>query len=171
VRTNSVSPKGREVIYSELSVGDIVGEFSAIDGKPRSSAVFALSDCVVSRMPAKAFFELLRGNGGVSTKLVELLVTKIRSMSERVFEVSALSVRERLRRELLRLATGGERQGRRVVIKPSPRTTTSPPTSVRTAKPSPANSIAEAAKLLDVSRRQITILDLERLEQDGDDDA
>jgi len=172
VRTNSVSPKGREVIYSELSVGYIVGEFSAIDGKPRSSAVFALSDCVVSRMPAKAFFELLRGNGVVSTKLVELLVAKIRSMSERVFEVSALSVRERLRRELLRLAAGGERQGRRVVIKPSPThyDIAAHIGSHREAVTREFNRL-EAAKLLDVSRRQITILDLERLEQDGDDDA
>src|SRR5204862_5620596 len=48
VRTNSVSPKGREVIYSELSAGDLVGEFSAIDGLPRSSAVLALTDCVVA---------------------------------------------------------------------------------------------------------------------------
>src|SRR5262249_61005002 len=100
--------------------GDIFGEFSAIDGRPRSSAVSALTDCTVARMPAKAFFEFLRSNGHVSTKLVELLVAKIRSMSERVFEVSALSVSERLRRELLRLATTGERQGKIIVIKPAP---------------------------------------------------
>src|SRR5260370_36518264 len=37
VRSNSVSPKAREVIYSELSAGDIVAEFSATDGLPRSS--------------------------------------------------------------------------------------------------------------------------------------
>jgi CRP/FNR family cyclic AMP-dependent transcriptional regulator len=170
VRSNSVSPKGREVIYSELSAGDIVGEFSAIDGLPRSSAVSALTDCVVARMPTKAFFELLRSNGVVSTKLVELLVAKIRTMSERVFEVSALSVRERLRRELLRLAAGGERQGRRVVIKPSPThyDIAARIGSHREAVTREFNRL-EAEKVLDVSRRQITILDLERLEQDGDD--
>src|SRR4029434_10188829 len=36
VRANSVSPKGREVIYSEFSAGAIFGEFSAIDCRPRS---------------------------------------------------------------------------------------------------------------------------------------
>jgi CRP-like cAMP-binding protein len=171
VRANSVSPKGREVIYSEFKAGAIFGEFSAIDGRPRSSAVSALSDCTVARMPAKAFFELLRGNGIVSTKLVELLVGKIRSMSERVFEVSALSVSERLRRELVRLAATGERQGKAIVIKPAPThyDIAARIGSHREAVTREFNRM-EAEKLLEVSRRQISILDLARLEQAADDD-
>ena len=170
VRTNSVSPKGREVIYSEIKAGNIFGEFSAIDGRPRSSAVSALTDCTVARMPAKAFFEFLRGNGIVATKLVELLVTKIRSMSERVFEVSALSVSERLRRELLRLAATGERQGKTIVIKPAPThyDIAARIGSHREAVTREFNRL-EAEKVLDVSRRQISILDLARLEQSDDD--
>ena len=171
VRANSVSPKGREVIYSEFSAGAIFGEFSAIDGRPRSSAVSAQTDCVVSRMPAKALFELLRSNGIVSTKLVELLVVKIRNMSERVFEVSALSVSERLRRELVRLASTGERQGKVIVIKPAPThyDIAARIGSHREAVTREFNRL-EAEKLLEVGRRHISILDLERLQQDGNDD-
>ena len=171
VRANSVSPKGREVIYSEFRAGDIFGEFSAIDGRPRSSAVSALTDCTVARLPAKAFFEFLRGNGIVSTKLVELLVAKIRSMSERVFEVSALSVSERLRRELVRLAATGERQGKAIVIKPAPThyDIAARIGSHREAVTREFNRL-EAEKLLEVGRRHISILDLQRLEQAADDD-
>jgi len=171
VRANSVSPKGREVIYSEFRAGDIFGEFSAIDGRPRSSAVSALTDCTVARLPAKAFFEFLRGNGIVSTKLVELLVAKIRSMSERVFEVSALSVSERLRRELVRLAATGERQGKTIVIKPAPThyDIAARIGSHREAVTREFNRL-EAEKLLEVGRRHISILDLHRLEQAADDD-
>jgi len=171
VRANSVSPKGREVIYSEFRAGDIFGEFSAIDGRPRSSAVSALTDCTVARLPAKAFFEFLRGNGIVSTKLVELLVAKIRSMSERVFEVSALSVSERLRRELVRLAATGERQGKAIVIKPAPThyDIAARIGSHREAVTREFNRL-EAEKLLEVGRRHISILDLHRLEQAADDD-
>src|SRR4029077_13738249 len=68
VRINSISPKGREVIYTESYAGNIFGEFSAIDGLPRSATVFALTDCVLARMPAKAFFELPRSNAIVATK-------------------------------------------------------------------------------------------------------
>ncbi len=49
-----------------------------------------------------------------------LLVSKIRKMSERVFEVSALPVRERVRRELLRLATEGTEFTNGVIIRPAP---------------------------------------------------
>jgi CRP/FNR family transcriptional regulator, cyclic AMP receptor protein len=165
VRANSVSPKGREVIYTELSAGDIFGEFSAIDGLPRSSAVFAVSECVVARMPANSFFELLRVNGIVATKLVELLVAKVRRLSERVFEVSALSVRERVRRELLRLAETGERTGNSVVIKPAPThyIIAARIGSHREAVTREFNRL-EAEKLLEVHRREIRILDIETLE-------
>jgi CRP-like cAMP-binding protein len=170
VRANSVSPGGREVIYSELSAGDIFGEFSAIDRKPRSTAVFAVTDCVVARMSSERFFELLRGNGAVATRLVELLVTKIRRMTERVFEVSALSVRERVRRELLRLAEHGERQGRSVVIRPAPThyEIAARIGSHREAVTREFNRL-EAERLLEVGRRQITIVDLERLEASGEE--
>lgn len=171
VRANSVSPRGREVIYSEFRAGDIFGEFSAIDGRPRSSAVSALTDCTVARMPAKAFFEFLRSNGIVSTKLVELLVAKIRTMSERVFEVSALSVSERLRRELVRLAKTGERQGKVIVIKPAPThyDIAARIGSHREAVTREFNRL-EHEKLIEVGRRQISILDLDRLSQAGEDD-
>jgi CRP/FNR family transcriptional regulator, cyclic AMP receptor protein len=170
VRANSMSSGGREVIYSELSAGDIFGEFSAIDRKPRSSAVFALTECVVARMSSAKFFELLRGNGHVATRLVELLVAKMRRMSERVFEVSALSVRERVRRELLRLANDGERQGRSVVIRPAPThyEIAARIGSHREAVTREFNRL-ETGRLLEVGRRQITIVDLERLTHAGDE--
>jgi CRP-like cAMP-binding protein len=122
-------------------------------------------------MPSKAFFELLRGNGVVATKLIELMVAKMRSMSERVFEVSALSVSERLRRELLRLAATGERQGKIIVIKPAPThyDIAARIGSHREAVTREFNRL-EAEKLLEVGRRQISILDLARLQQGGDED-
>lgn len=166
VRINSISSKGREVIFSELDAGDVFGEFSAIDGLPRSATIFALTDCVLARMTAKTFFALLHSNGPVATKLVELLVHKIRRTSEQVFEVTALSVRERLRRELMRLAAGGERVGRTIVIKPAPThyDIAAHIGSHREAVTREFNRL-EAQGLLEVHRRQISILDFDRLEK------
>src|SRR5882724_10042547 len=50
VRFSSYSPSGREVIYNEISTGGIFGEFSAIDGLPRSATNTAVTDCVLARM-------------------------------------------------------------------------------------------------------------------------
>jgi len=121
VRVTSFAESGREVIFSEVPAGGIFGEFSAIDKLPRSATIVAVSDCKLARMPAAAFFNLLRENNGVCVHLVELLVGKIRDMSERVFELSALAVRERLRRELVRLATTrGRKEGPGITIIPAP---------------------------------------------------
>src|SRR5689334_22976918 len=52
VRINSTSAEGREIIFNDLGVGHMFGEFAAIDGQPRSATVVALSDCVLASMPA-----------------------------------------------------------------------------------------------------------------------
>lgn len=164
VRINSISAMGREIIFSDLGVGHIFGEFSAIDGQPRSAAVVALTDCLLARMPAARFFDLLRENGTVSTRLIQLLVAKVRQASERVFELSALAVRERVRRELLRLAAGGTRSGQGVVIRPAPThyDLAARIGSHREAVTRELNRLAEG-QLLEIGRRQIRIVDLERL--------
>ena len=77
VRVNSYTEAGREVIYSEMSAGDMFGEFAAVDGLPRSASVVALSDCLLARIPAVKFIELLRRHGEISIHLIEVLVRKI----------------------------------------------------------------------------------------------
>lgn len=170
VRANSVSADGREIIYSDLGVGDIFGEFAAIDGRPRSSALVATSDCLLARMPRERFMALLRANSTVSLHLIQLLVAKVRRMSERVFEVSALAVRERVRRELLRLAEVGTRQGHAVVLHPAPThyEFAARIGSHREAVTRELNRLEEEG-LLEIGRREIRIVDVRRL-HDGDDE-
>jgi len=161
VRINSVSSSGREIVFNDLGVGDIFGEFAAIDGKPRSASVVALADCFLARMPAEKFFALLREDGKVATRLVQLLVAKIRRMSERVFEVSALAVRERVRRELLRLAADGTHSGRGVVIRPAPThyDMAARIGSHREAVTRELNRLEEE-HIVEIGRREIRIVDL-----------
>jgi len=165
VRVTSFTEAGREVIFNDVSAGGIFGEFSAIDRLPRSAAGVALSDCTLARMPATAFFGLLRENNRVCVSLVELLVSKIRSMSARVFEVSALAVRERVRRELVRLAaTIGKREGNAVTISPAPThyEIAARIGSHREAVTREVNRL-EHEQVLEVGRRSIRINDLRRL--------
>lgn len=104
VRAKKFSLAGKEVSFIDLSAGDVFGEFSAIDGQPRSATVVTLTDCVVGRLSADAFRRLLSEHPEVSLKVIEMLVAKVRELSERVFEFSALAVRNRIHAELLRLA-------------------------------------------------------------------
>jgi CRP-like cAMP-binding protein len=165
VRVNSFTEAGREVIFSDVPAGGIFGEFSAIDRLPRSATIVALTDCKLARMPAPAFFHLLQQNNSVCVHLVELLVGKIRTMSERVFEVSALAVRERLRRELVRLATtSGKQEGHSVIISPAPThyEIAARIGSHREAVTREFNRL-ELEKILEIGRRSIRIVDLRLL--------
>src|SRR4051812_21133470 len=171
VRASEVTAGGREIIFGDIGVGEVLGEFSAIDGLPRASTMIAITDCVVARMPAAKFLEMLRQNSAVSSRLIRLLVAKIRRMSERVFEVSALAVRERVRRELLRLAADGTPSGKGVVIQPSPShyEFAARIGSHREAVTRELNHLEEE-KIVAIGRREIRILDLVRLQQHGEDE-
>jgi CRP/FNR family cyclic AMP-dependent transcriptional regulator len=165
VRVTSFTEAGREVIFSDVSAGGIFGEFSAIDRLPRSASGVAQTDCALARMPASAFFGLLRQENAVAVHLVELLVRKIRRMSERVFEVSALAVRERLRRELVRLAAmSGKPEGRSITIIPAP-THYEIAASIGSHREAVTREInrLELEGVLEISRRSIRITDMERL--------
>ena len=170
VRISSYTEGGREVIFTEMSGGDIFGEFAAVDQLPRSAAVLALSDCLVARMTATRFVEVLKRYPEASTRLIELLVSKIRKMSERVFEVSALPVRERVRRELLRLSTEGTAFRNGIVIRPAPThyEIAARIGSHREAVTREFNRL-ESENIVEVRRRQIRIVDIERLKRAEDD--
>lgn len=164
VRFTSYAPTGREVIFNEISAGGIFGEFSAIDGLPRSATCLAISDCVLARMSGKKFVDVLASNGGIAARMAEQLVAKIRQMSERVFEVSTLAVRERVRRELLRLAESGTAFRNGVVIQPAPThyEIAARIGSHREAVTREFNRL-EAEQIVEIRRRQIRIIDLEQL--------
>jgi CRP/FNR family transcriptional regulator, cyclic AMP receptor protein len=168
VRVNSITRSGREVIFSDLTVGDLFGEFAAVDHQPRSATLVALSNCLLARMTAESFFDLLHENSSVAVHLIRLLVAKNRRTSERMFEMSALGLRERLRRELLRLAGQGTRSGHSVVIHPAPthQDLAALIGSHREAVTKELNRL-EHAKIVDVKRGEIRILDLRALERDG----
>src|SRR5437763_16437077 len=53
VKIQAVS--GREVLLRELSPGEFFGEIAAIDNKPRSAGILALTDVNYARMPASVF--------------------------------------------------------------------------------------------------------------------
>ncbi len=94
---------GKEVTYFEISKGGIFGEFAAIDGGPRSASIEAKTEASIARMGAHDFRALIASNGTFGLRVAEHLVAKTRALSQRIFEFSALSVRQRLYAEILRL--------------------------------------------------------------------
>lgn len=98
------SVNGREVSVRHLGPGSVFGELAALDASPRCASVVAASDLRALAVRRGDFLDCLDTVPGGKDWLLGRLVTEIRRLTERVFELSALNVQSRLHCELLRLA-------------------------------------------------------------------
>ncbi len=120
VRVTVFSSSGKEIAFRDLPSGKSFGELSAIDGAPRSATVIALNDTVLASMSAEAFRRVLSDYPDVAAKTLHYLASLVRKLSDRVFEFSALAVRNRIHAELLRLARDQGVEENKAVISPAP---------------------------------------------------
>lgn len=114
------SESGKAVAYRDVGEGDVFGEMSAIDGRPRSASVMALDDVLVAVLPEPAFRAMVAAHPGFAWSLLTHLTLQMRRMTDRVYEFSTLVVRKRLIRELLRLAHPEAPDGAAAPISPAP---------------------------------------------------
>jgi CRP-like cAMP-binding protein len=175
LQVKNYSRSGREFIYSEIGAGQLFGEFSAIDGLPRSAAVEAIDDSLVAHMKAADFLALLKSDFDLTLRLLRLLTAKSRGLSDRMFELIALTARDRLCGELARLAAEGTKEGTSILIRPAPThyEFAARIGSHREAVTRELNQLA-ARGLLRLGRRHIVILDAARFRREmlgGDHEA
>lgn len=119
-RVTLYSPDGRAVGFRRIEPGDLFGEFSAIDGRPRSASVEALEACQVARLPAPLFWQLMRQEPAFAGAVLWHLVELSRSLTERIYEFSTLAVNNRIHAELLRMVRHDLAQSGRPWIDPAP---------------------------------------------------
>ena len=97
VRVTSYSASGRETSFRDLAQGTAFGELSALDGAPRSADVVALAPGLLASLPADRFKALLREEWIVNERVLLRLTQLVRRLTDRVVDLSTLSVqRERL---------------------------------------------------------------------------
>lgn len=120
VRITVYSASGSQVSFRDLGQGECFGELAAIDGKPRSASVIALGPSFLASLTAGRFRNLLHTQPAVTDTLLRSLVTLVRRLSERVVDHATLTVRDRIRAELLRLAEESGPHGDTAVLRPRP---------------------------------------------------
>lgn len=118
VRVNIYAHSGRQVTFRDIRPGDVFGELSAIDGKPRSASVESLVPSTLMVMPQAVFLDMLQSHPTVMIETLCRLTALIRSLTDRVVEISTLAVRNRVQAELVRLAR--DHGGCDGVIRPAP---------------------------------------------------
>ena len=121
VRVLSHSAGGREISFSDIDAGEVVGEMSALDGRPRSASVVALEEgALIAFLPAKPFQTLVAAHPELAMAMMLRLCDKLRGATDRIMELSTLGANNRVHAELLRLARRASRQGASAVITPIP---------------------------------------------------
>ena len=166
VRATLFSRTGREVAFRDMGSGEMFGDLSAIDGRPRCANVITREESVVANMASATFHDVLRGHPQVAFAVLCGLTELVRHLSDRVVEFSTLGVNNRIHAELLRLTRDYPRDGREVEI-------THPPTHADIASRVSTRREAvtkELSRLTDaglIARRgrSLVVCDVERLGQ------
>ena len=110
----------REVILGDIEAGGYFGEMAAIDGQPRSAGILAMTDATIACMAAPVFRELIHKHPDVAEQLLKQLVSRIRTLDQRVNEFSSMHVKNRIYAELLRRSRPDREDQRRAIISPPP---------------------------------------------------
>ena len=121
VRITTYSQGGRQVTFRDIAAGDIFGEVAALDEKPRSADVIALDSALLASMPPPVFRRLLAEEPLVGARLMTRLAALVRSLSDRVIDLSTLGVQNRIHAEILRLARAAGVARNRARLEPGPK--------------------------------------------------
>jgi CRP/FNR family cyclic AMP-dependent transcriptional regulator len=104
VKVMAVGASGYQCLLSIQVAGDVIGELSAIDRKPRSATVIAVDPVHVLRLPADDLESLLGAHPGIALALLKVVATRLRAANLRLVELGETTVAERVVLTLTRLA-------------------------------------------------------------------
>lgn len=166
VRVTSFSASGRQVTYRDIQAGDWFGDFAAIDGLSRSTDIITLDDTLVALMAPELFRRLLHEYPNACDQVLLRLVTSVRNLTERIFDLSTLGVQNRLHAELLRLAREAGVSNNRARIDPAPKHAEIS-SQISTYREQVTRELSALVKqgLLERSGRALVIRDVAQLEQ------
>lgn len=165
VRIVSYAGSEREVLFREMSAGDMLGELAAISGEPRSALVWTIEETRVARLSIASFWQLISTNTVVMQAILQHLVELIYALSERVFEHDSLKVGTRIHAELLRMDRERGIEKNRAVINPAP-TQEDIGKLVGTNRHAANKELRKLEKdrIIEISRQKIALLDVRALE-------
>jgi CRP-like cAMP-binding protein len=104
LKVATANEDGRELVLRIMGPGELVGEIALLDGGRRSATIIALEPVELLAMRRSALLDLLRRRPEVALKLLELVASRLRSLSELFEDTTSRRLPLRLARRLLSLA-------------------------------------------------------------------
>src|SRR5262245_51576421 len=94
------SPEGREAVLNVVHEGELFGEIALFDGRPRTAAAIAITDCELMSIDRRHFLPLVREQPDIAIKLIEILCARLRRSSEQYEGIMFLNLRARVAKGL-----------------------------------------------------------------------
>lgn len=95
---------GRELLLAVKGPGELLGEMSALDGRPRSATGTAMEAVDALVVPASVFQEFLNAHPRVALRLLRTLTAELRNTDELIADRDAGDTVSRTARRLVHLA-------------------------------------------------------------------
>jgi CRP/FNR family cyclic AMP-dependent transcriptional regulator len=102
-RVFATAANGREVLVTVAGPGEILGEMSALDGRPHSASVTALDDVEAVLIPTATFRSIVLANARIATAVAARLTRELRRVVHQRVDLEAYDVPARLASVLVEL--------------------------------------------------------------------
>lgn len=100
--------EGRSTVLGFCRTGDVIGEISALDDRPRSATVTATEPTIARHIPHATFVGLLADDPAVGFAVSRMMAQRLRESSQHRADLNGIPVRVRLARVLSRLSRRGD---------------------------------------------------------------
>jgi CRP/FNR family transcriptional regulator, cyclic AMP receptor protein len=169
VKVSDFSPDGREIILGACGPGDLIGDVSAIDGRPCSATVTALEPVEAMVIEAADFTAFLDDHPPVLRVLLRSVVQKLRDSDRKRVEFGIYDTEGRVARRLVELAGeyGHELSGRVSITLSLTQHELAGWTCSSREAVSKALGNLRACGWVETDRRRVTILNLDALRRRG----
>lgn len=166
VRITTYSQGGRQVTFRDIAAGEMFGEVAALDGAPRSADAIALDASLLASLSPTQFATLMAQEPAIGGRMMKRLAALVRSLSERVIDLSTLGVQNRIHAEILRLArlAGVEKNRARLVPGPKHADIASQVSTYREQVTRELSALAKAG-ILEKDGAALVVRDVARLER------
>ncbi|MCI0459425.1 MAG: Crp/Fnr family transcriptional regulator [Gemmataceae bacterium] len=169
IKIKDITPDGKETILAFIEEGEIFGELAVLDGQARGEFAEAMTEVQVLVIPREDLLWLLELRPDVALSITKLVGLRRRRIENRFRNVLFLSSRERMVRLLGELVEfHGERAGNACRIRlPLSHQDLASLIGVTRETVTHVLGQLQADGLVQARRRQITVLDCDRLAEEG----
>jgi CRP-like cAMP-binding protein len=103
VKISVVSAAGREIVFAYLSIGDLVGDMSILDERPRTATATAAEPANTIAIRGTDFHREMAHNPELSRAVIRFLCARLRATNELLESDRSFQTGPRLARGILRL--------------------------------------------------------------------